>query len=194
MNPANSVSVCSGTLHAGKGRHDNATLSQTRRRFFPGGRGVIGSRHVDSASRAGVRRALRHATFTRVFEELMQVPLQITFRNMQPSPAVESRIRERAAKLERFHQRITSCHVVIDAPHRHHNKGKLFAVHVDLTVPGQEILASKGAGPNHAHENVHVAIRDAFDAVLRQLDGFARRARGDVKYHEPAAETVETAE
>ena len=124
----------------------------------------------------------------------MQVPLQITFRNMQPSPAVESRIRERAAKLERFHQRITSCHVVVDAPHRHHHKGKLFAVHVDLTVPGQEILASKGAGANHAHENVHVAIRDAFDAVLRQLDGFARRARGDVKHHERAERLPEPAE
>jgi ribosome-associated translation inhibitor RaiA len=111
---------------------------------------------------------------------------------------MESRIRERAAKLERFNQRITSCHVVIDAPHRHHHKGKLFEVHVDLTVPGQEILASKGAGANHAHENVHVAIRDAFAAVLRQLDGFARRVRGEVKHHEPAerlpAEAVESAE
>ncbi len=114
----------------------------------------------------------------------MQIPLQITFRGMQPSPALEERIRERAAKLERFHHRITGCRVVVEAPHRHHGKGRLFAVHVDLTVPGHEILASKGTGGNHAHENVHIAARDAFDAALRQLEDFARRDRGDVKHHE----------
>jgi len=129
----------------------------------------------------------------------MQVPLQITFRNMQPSAAVEHRIRERAAKLERFHDRITGCRVVVDAPHRHHYKGRLFAVQVDLTLPGHEILASKGAGVNHAHENAHVAVRDAFDAALRQLAVYVRRLRGDVKHHESTttrlrAELIETVE
>ena len=39
----------------------------------------------------------------------MEIPLQISFRNMDPSPAVEERIRKKAAKLERFHDRIIGC-------------------------------------------------------------------------------------
>ena len=55
----------------------------------------------------------------------MPIPLQISFRNMDPSPAVEARIRKKAEKLERFHDRIIGCTVVVEAPHRHHHKGKL---------------------------------------------------------------------
>ncbi|HEX6275711.1 MAG TPA: HPF/RaiA family ribosome-associated protein [Polyangiaceae bacterium] len=107
----------------------------------------------------------------------MQVPLQITFRGMEPSTAVESRIREKATKLERFHGRITGCKVVVDMPHRQHKHGTLYAVRVELGIPGREILASKGIGENHAHEDVYVAVRDAFDAVIRQLEGEIRVRR-----------------
>ena len=58
----------------------------------------------------------------------MPIPLQISFRNMDPSPAVEERIRQKAEKLERFHDRIVGCTVVVEAPHRHHHKGKLYNV------------------------------------------------------------------
>ena len=105
----------------------------------------------------------------------MNGTLQITFSGMQASPAVESKIRERADKLERFHGRIGGCRVVVDAPHRHHSKGRLYAVHLSITIPGQEILVGKGVGDDHAHEDVYVAIRDAFDAAERQLDDVARR-------------------
>jgi cold shock CspA family protein/ribosome-associated translation inhibitor RaiA len=113
--------------------------------------------------------------------------LHIAFQGMPPSPAVEQRIRELAAKLERFHGRITACRVVVGAPHRRHAKGELYTVRVDLTVPGHEILATKDRGKDHAHEDVYVAIRDAFDAAARQLEDVARRARGDVKHHEAPA-------
>ena len=43
----------------------------------------------------------------------MQTPLRIVFRHMPPSAAVEARIREHVDRLERFHSRITGCHVVI---------------------------------------------------------------------------------
>lgn len=111
----------------------------------------------------------------------MPLPLQITFRGMEPSPAVEWRIREKAVKLERFCDRIAGLRVVVDAPHRRHSKGRLYTVRVDLTVPGREILARKGVSQNHAHEDVHVAIRDAFNAAARQLENGARRRRGDAK-------------
>ena len=67
----------------------------------------------------------------------MQIPLQISFHGMEPSPAIEARIREKAAKLERFHDRIVGCKVVIEAPHRHHHKGKLYNVRIDISVPGR---------------------------------------------------------
>jgi ribosomal subunit interface protein len=113
--------------------------------------------------------------------------LHIAFRGMTPSPAVQSRILERAAKLERFHQRITACRVVVDSPHRRHTKGELYTVRLELVVPGHEILVNKDRGKNHGHEDVYVAIRDAFNAAARQLEDVARRARGDVKRHEATA-------
>ena len=114
----------------------------------------------------------------------MQLPVQISFRGMEPSDAVEAKIRERAAKLERFYDRIMGCRVVVESPHRRHHQGKLFHVRVDLTVPGGELAVTREPAEHHAHEDAFVAIRDAFDAVQRQLEDYARRQRGDLKTHE----------
>jgi ribosomal subunit interface protein len=113
----------------------------------------------------------------------MQIPLQISFRNMDPSPAVEARIREKAAKLERFHERIIGCTVVVEAPHRHHHKGKLYNVRVDISVPGKDVVVDRAKPLDHAHEDVYVAIRDAFDAAARRLEDQTRKMRGAVKSH-----------
>jgi ribosomal subunit interface protein len=103
---------------------------------------------------------------------------------MEPSAAVEAKIRERAAKLDRFYDRIMGCRVVVEAPHRRHHQGKLFHVRVDLTVPGGELAVSREPAGHRAYEDVYVAIRDAFDAVQRQLEDYARRQRGALKTHE----------
>lgn len=117
----------------------------------------------------------------------MQIPLEVKFRNMDPSPAVEARIREKAAKLERFHDRIIGCVVVVEAPHRHHNKGKLYSVRIDISVPGKDHLIVDRAKPlDHSHEDVYVAVRDAFNAAARQIEDYNRRIRGDVKSHTAA--------
>lgn len=108
----------------------------------------------------------------------MTVPVQITLRDMPHSEAVETKIREKAEKLERFFDRIMGCRVVVEMPQRHKHQGKLHSVRIDLTVPGAELVA------NHAqHEDVYVAIRDAFQAITRQLEDHARRQRGEVKTH-----------
>ncbi|MGH6954538.1 MAG: HPF/RaiA family ribosome-associated protein [Alphaproteobacteria bacterium] len=114
----------------------------------------------------------------------MQIPLEVKFRNMEPSPAIEANIRERAGRLERFFDRVIGCRVVVEAPHRHKRKGKLYNVRIDLSVPRREFLVTRSGPQNHAHEDVQVAIRDAFDALARQLEDHARKARGDVKTHE----------
>jgi ribosomal subunit interface protein len=113
----------------------------------------------------------------------MQLPLQITFRHMESSPAVESRIRERVEELERFFDRIVSCRVVVECRHPRRRQGNLFRVRVDLKVPGREIVAGRDPAAHHAHEDVHIAVRDAFDAARRILEDHVRENRADVKTH-----------
>jgi ribosome-associated translation inhibitor RaiA len=114
----------------------------------------------------------------------MPIPLQITFRGLPSSDFIESAIRDKAQRLERFHNRIQSCQVTVEAPPQHHRKGGTYHVHVKLIVPGGEIVASRESGKNHAHEDLRVALRDMFAAAVRQLEDHARVLRGDVKTHE----------
>jgi ribosomal subunit interface protein len=114
----------------------------------------------------------------------MPFPIQIMFQNMDPSPAIEARVTESAKRLERFGNRIIGCTVAIEAPHRHHHKGKTYKVRVDLSVPGRDVHVTRSPDEHHAHEDVYVAIRDAFNAASRQLEDHVRRMRGDVKTHE----------
>ena len=109
--------------------------------------------------------------------------LQVTFRNVDASPTVEAKIRERARELEQFFDRIMSCRVVIEAPNRRRH-GDLFHIRVDLKVPGKEIVVKRDPPEHHAHEDIYVAVRDCFDAVRRQLEDHVRRRRGDVKAHD----------
>lgn len=109
--------------------------------------------------------------------------VHLSFRDMEPSPAVEARVRERAARLERYFDRIIACRVVIESPHHHHHKGQLFRVRVDLTVPDGTIIADGGRSADGAHGDVYVAIRDAFDTARRELEDWVRRRRGEVKHH-----------
>ncbi len=139
----------------------------------------------------------------------MEIPLQITFRNMPRSAAIEENIREKAAKLDSYYDRIMSCRVVVEAPHRRHHKGKAYHVRIDLTVPGGELVVNRTpkrlnaakllepelAGKDlaetrepskhSAREDVYVAIRDAFNSAARKLQDYARKRRGEVKIHDP---------
>jgi ribosomal subunit interface protein len=110
----------------------------------------------------------------------MRIPVQVTFRDMPRSEAVEAEIRRRAEKLEEFCDRIMSCRVTVETPGGHKHQGKLHSVHIDLKVPGEEIASTR----RHEHEDVYVAVRDAFDAVRRRLEDYVRRIRGDTKQHE----------
>src|SRR5262245_26765234 len=83
----------------------------------------------------------------------MQIPLQITLRNISKSEAVQAATRKKAAKLERFHRRIVSCRVGVETPSRHKHQGKEFVVRIDIKVPGSEIVV------NHDHHvDLYVAL------------------------------------
>ena len=111
----------------------------------------------------------------------MQTPLQITFRDMPHSDAMEAHIREKAQKLESHFSHIMGCHVTIEQPHKHKQQGKHFCVHIDVRVPGAELVAN-----HHESEDAYIALRDAFDAARRQVEDYARKLRGEVKNHNGA--------
>lgn len=118
----------------------------------------------------------------------MQTPLQITFRDIPPSEALEGHIREKAAKLESFFSPIMGCHVTVEMPHKHKHQGKDFYVRIDLRVPGAALVVN-----HHHNEDAYVALRDAFDAAKRQLEDHHRKVRGNVKHHTPVREMPEPA-
>ena len=107
----------------------------------------------------------------------MSIPAQISFRNFFRSDAVEERIQEKADKLEQYFDRITNCQVVVEARHRSHNKGKLYHIKIVLSVPGEDVVVTRDPKDAHAHEDIYVAIRDAFEAVRRQLKKHGRMMR-----------------
>jgi ribosomal subunit interface protein len=110
---------------------------------------------------------------------IMQRPLQIVIRDMPHSAAVETHIREKVEKLELFYSHIVGCKVTIEYAGKHKQQGKLFNVRIDLTVPGAELVVNRDL-----HEDLYVALRDAFDAARRRIEDYGRRQRGDTKVHE----------
>lgn len=104
----------------------------------------------------------------------MKLPLQITFRSMDASQAMETRVRALAERLERFSAHITSCHVVIDSPSHRQHQGGLFRVRIDIVVPGGELSAGAAHPRDHVHEDPYIALRDAFRTARRKLEDYER--------------------
>ena len=130
-----------------------------------------------------------------------RVAVQTTFRHMASSPAVAARIDAEAQKLLRYFGGLTHCHAVIAAPHRHHQHGRYYALHLELGVPGDRLVinhepgvhpqaagrhVTKGAEVHGLHKDLYVVIREVFDSARRQLEDYVRRQRGDVKRHQSA--------
>lgn len=99
----------------------------------------------------------------------MELPVEIVWHNMDPARHVEARVNERAARLEKFFGRIIRCYVVVEAAHRRHKMGNHYEVRIDVTVPGGELSVNRRPGDDNAHEDVLVAVRDAFDAMERKI-------------------------
>jgi ribosome-associated translation inhibitor RaiA len=136
----------------------------------------------------------------------MRLPVQITWRDMAPSTAVRTKIREEAAKLEEFYDRITNCRVTIEIPRRYQNGKYQFHVRIDLTVPGAEIAVThepishsliqrlggeeraKGQEMSGPHKDIYAAIRDAFKVARRKLREYSHKQNGAVKHHKTYAD------
>ncbi len=116
----------------------------------------------------------------------MQSPPSITFRNLDPSPAVEEHIRQRIAELEKYHPHIVGCDVVVNAPQKNHVSGREHTIQLTIRVPGPDIRVSRSLGRSHAAEDLNLAVHKVFDAARRQLKEQVRKmGRVEVKQHPP---------
>lgn len=115
----------------------------------------------------------------------MQTPLQISFHNMEASRPLEGWIRHKARKLEEIYPRLVGCKVAVEEPNHHHRRGKgrHFRVRVEVSVPGELLVADREGPDMIAHEDAYLAVTKAFDAARRQLDAFAHRPEGRLKSH-----------
>lgn len=105
--------------------------------------------------------------------------VQVTMKDIPASQALENHIRLRAHKLALYTQKINSCRVVVEVPQKHKRQGKLFSVHIDVTVPGKELAV------NHKqNEDIYIAVRDAFLAIERQLEKYVQKRSGHIKHHD----------
>lgn len=116
----------------------------------------------------------------------MEQPLQIVFDSLDASPAMEQQITEKSKKLERFFNHIIDGKVIVSKNHKNHIKGNEFHVTIEVNVPGKTLVVSKNPGPHERHEELLPTLNDAFNAMVRQLEDYAAKLRGDVKHHEAA--------
>lgn len=142
----------------------------------------------------------------------MELAVQITFHNLEPSGDLQQWVQTEAAKLDKYYGRITSCRVLIEMPHAHRSTGNTYNVRIDLGVPGDELVVkyestlrapSRGRGDKRqsrrmekeeGHKNPRAAVTTAFKLARRQLEDFSRKLRGEVKTHvrQPHAEMKAT--
>ena len=108
----------------------------------------------------------------------MKIPTEITFHGIEHSDAVEASVQRWVARLEHLYDRIIKCAVTVSQPHKRHRHGSEFNVSVVLEVPGSEIAVT-----HIRHEDIYVAVADAFRAARRRLNDNVDLRRGFVKTH-----------
>ncbi len=111
----------------------------------------------------------------------MKLPLEIVFRNVTRTPEVEDRIRAKAGKLDRMFDRITGCRVVVESPHKKQVKGHTYHVSVEVNVPAETIVVNRDP-QNHHHEDLGIALRDAFAAAQRQLRAYSKKRNASTSH------------
>ncbi|HVC01674.1 MAG TPA: HPF/RaiA family ribosome-associated protein [Steroidobacteraceae bacterium] len=105
----------------------------------------------------------------------MQKPLRITFRHMAPSDAVAGLARDLVGRLERVHQAMLGCHVTIDVPAAHQNKGAPFVIKIDIELPGRTVHVDSARTHHPEDANAYNALHHAFDTARRLLDEQAQK-------------------
>lgn len=114
----------------------------------------------------------------------MQVPVDITYRDVPKTDAIETLIQDKVTKLEEVCDHIIGCHVAVEKPHKRPQSGSPYRVRIDLTVPpGHELAVTKNPGEGTQYAPLEAVIRDAFEAARRQLVELVERQSNAVKEH-----------
>lgn len=112
----------------------------------------------------------------------MNTPLEIAFKGLDKSAAIEAKIAEKAARLEKHFDRMTHCRVVVSAPNKHAHKGKVYEVKIDIGIPEHApIIVTHESNVGNATEDLSIALRDAFASAQRRLDDVVDRIRESAK-------------
>lgn len=106
--------------------------------------------------------------------------LEISFRDIEHSDAIEFQIREKAEKLTSMYEEITGIRAVVGLPHNHSQKGHIAHVSLEVGMPGETVAITHDQHDNHDRENMYVALRDAFDKAQRKV-GKIHKKRIDTK-------------
>ena len=123
----------------------------------------------------------------------MRMPLEITFRNVTKSEAIDTIIREKAAKLDRLHDSIISCRVSIEQPQEYQRSGSQYRVRIDLRIPpNKELVTRRESGRGEMHEGLRKVINDVFNAMERQLKKTKGKQENHTKTNPAQANAEET--
>jgi ribosome-associated translation inhibitor RaiA len=113
----------------------------------------------------------------------MQVPLEISFHNMDRSEAMEARVQSRVTRLEKSTDSIIACRVVLEAVHKQPH-GSPLSISIKLSLPGKEIVVKREQRRHELKGDAYQVINVAFDIAERQLEEHLRICRHDVKAHD----------
>ena len=114
----------------------------------------------------------------------------VVFRGLEHSDAVEAAVHKRLEKLQRFSDEIQSLRVTLEIPHNNHHKGKVFHVGIEALIPSHDIVVNHEQHDKHEHEDIYVAIRDAFNALERRLKSVYDKKRRAHRSTGKLADTV----
>jgi ribosome-associated translation inhibitor RaiA len=107
---------------------------------------------------------------------ISETAITIHFHGIEKSQAIEELVRQKVHKLAKHFGRLTSCRVVLEAPHRSPQKPKVFQIKIELGVPRRRpIVVCYEREGAHAHTELPLAVRSSFEAAVRKVDGMSRK-------------------
>ncbi|SMF29309.1 ribosomal subunit interface protein [Alteromonadaceae bacterium Bs31] len=101
----------------------------------------------------------------------MKSSINVVYRDLDPSAALNATIQKKIDKLHRYSDCILHSRVVLDSPHNHKHKGKMFRASIELGLAGAPITVSND------DPSVHIAVRDAFATCERKLKEESNRRK-----------------
>lgn len=122
----------------------------------------------------------------------MKIQPHIVYRGFGPSNALTARVNEEIAELEHIWDRITTCRVSLELPHKHKHHGKHFLAKIEVVVPGKVLTVGRDPAEHENFEDPYAAVNEAFTTLRRQLREYVRVKRGRTKKHEVATTGVVT--